>query len=184
VAGVLSGRGISPGLLRAASGESLHHLQRQAESGEPEKGTAGILQESLMAGGKLTGVRMFDSDMNLKSESFFVRRRAFLVGLASTLGGLFVWSWRRQPVVAASAQGGPAQEVTVVQFSDEGQRLKKVRVPKVVKSEEEWRKQLSSNAFDITRHADTEMAFSGQYWNLHDKGMYRCICCDNPLFSS
>jgi len=127
---------------------------------------------------------MFDSDMNLKSESFFVRRRAFLVGLASTLGGLFVWSWRRQPVVAASAQGGPAQEVTVVQFSDEGQRLKKVRVPKVVKSEEEWRKQLSSNAFDITRHADTEMAFSGQYWNLHDKGMYRCICCDNPLFSS
>ena len=38
--------------------------------------------------------------------------------------------------------------------------------------------------FDITRHADTEIAFSGKYWNLHDKGIYRCICCDKALFSS
>ena len=37
---------------------------------------------------------------------------------------------------------------------------------------------------DITRNADTEIAFSGKYWNLHDKGMYRCICCDNALFDS
>ncbi|PYX89406.1 MAG: peptide-methionine (R)-S-oxide reductase, partial [Acidobacteria bacterium] len=34
------------------------------------------------------------------------------------------------------------------------------------------------------RHADTELAFTGQYWKLHDKGLYRCICCDNALFSS
>ena len=50
--------------------------------------------------------------------------------------------------------------------------------------EAEWKAQLSPNAFDITRHADTELAFTGQYWNLHEKGIYRCICCDNALFSS
>jgi peptide-methionine (R)-S-oxide reductase len=75
-------------------------------------------------------------------------------------------------------------EVTIVQFSDDGRRLDKVKVPKVVKTEEEWRKQLPPGVFDITRHADTEFAYSGKYWNLHDKGIYRCICCDNALFSS
>ena len=119
-----------------------------------------------------------------QDESFLVRRRAFLFGSAATLGGLFLWSWRQHPVIAAASTQGASGEVSIVQFSDEGQRLKKVQVPKVVKSEEEWRKQLSGNAFDITRHADTEMAFTGQYWNLHDKGLYRCICCDNALFNS
>jgi peptide-methionine (R)-S-oxide reductase len=62
--------------------------------------------------------------------------------------------------------------------------LKKVQIAKVIKASEEWRKQLSANAYDITRNADTEMAFSGAYWNLHEKGLYRCICCDNALFDS
>jgi peptide-methionine (R)-S-oxide reductase len=53
-----------------------------------------------------------------------------------------------------------------------------------VKTSDEWRQQLSANAYDITRNADTEMAFTGQYWNLHDTGIYRCICCDNALFAS
>ena len=69
-------------------------------------------------------------------------------------------------------------------FSDAGERLKTVQVPKVIKSDAEWKKQLTPNAFDITRRADTELAYSGKYWNLHDKGLYRCICCDNALFSS
>lgn len=83
--------------------------------------------------------------------------------------------------VAASSE--PA-EVTVILFSSSGQRLKEVQIAKVIKSAAEWRKQLSANAYDITRNADTEMAFSGQYWNLHEKGLYRCICCDNALFDS
>jgi peptide-methionine (R)-S-oxide reductase len=86
----------------------------------------------------------------------------------------------------AAAHGAPNElkDVTVVLFSDAGQRLKEERIPKVVKTEDEWRKQLSGNAFDITRRADTEIAFSGKYWDLHDKGLYRCICCDNALFDS
>jgi peptide-methionine (R)-S-oxide reductase len=91
---------------------------------------------------------------------------------------------RKPRLARATASREAPHEVTIVQFSDAGERLKTVHVPKVVKSEDEWRKQLTANAFDITRHADTEFAYSGKYWNLHDKGLYRCICCDNALFSS
>jgi peptide-methionine (R)-S-oxide reductase len=59
-----------------------------------------------------------------------------------------------------------------------------VRLPKIVKSDAEWKRQLSGNAFDITRRADTEMAYTGSYWNLHQRGIFRCICCDTALFSS
>jgi peptide-methionine (R)-S-oxide reductase len=125
---------------------------------------------------------MFGSDQS--KDTFLVRRRAFLIGSASTLAGLFVWSMRGPQVLVADAAKGTPQEVTIVEFSDSGKRLKTVRVPMVVKTEEEWRKQLSPNAFEITRHADTEIAFTGKYWNMHEKGLYRCICCDNALFSS
>ncbi len=39
-------------------------------------------------------------------------------------------------------------------------------------------------AYEITRQAGTERPYSGEYWNLHERGIYRCICCDTPLFSS
>jgi peptide-methionine (R)-S-oxide reductase len=125
---------------------------------------------------------MFDSELDKNPGN--IRRRAFLVASASALGGVMLWSLRKPHVLEVSAANESPKEVTIVQFSDDGKKLKAVHVPKVVKTEDEWRKQLSSNAFDITRHADTEFAYSGQYWNLHDKGLYRCICCDNALFSS
>jgi len=129
---------------------------------------------------------MFDSDHKPTNEgSIDVKRRVFLASAAAAIGGLVFWQWRKPaPLAAAHAASTELKEVTVVLFSDSGQRLKQVRIAKVVKTEEEWRKQLSGNAFDITRHADTEIAFSGKYWNLHDKGIYRCICCDNALFDS
>jgi peptide-methionine (R)-S-oxide reductase len=114
-----------------------------------------------------------------------IPRRVFLATSLATIAGLALWQWRKPATLAAAhAASGESKDVTVVLFSDAGERLKKERIPKVVKTEDEWRKQLSSNAFDITRHADTEIAFSGKYWNLHDKGLYRCICCDNALFDS
>ena len=125
-----------------------------------------------------------------KSEAPNLQRRAFVATSMATLAGLALWQWRKPAVLrAASAAAGEQavgqpKEVTVVLFSEAGERLKQVRVARVVKTEDEWRKQLGENAFDITRHADTEFAFSGKYWNLHEKGLYRCICCDNALFSS
>jgi peptide-methionine (R)-S-oxide reductase len=124
---------------------------------------------------------MFESNRDKGDSS--VTRRMFLGSMGAALGGVLFLSWRR-PFKAAAAENAQPGEVTIVQFSDGGQRLQKVKVAKVVKTEDEWRKQLPSGAFAITRHADTELAYSGKYWNLHDKGIYRCICCDNALFSS
>ncbi|MBZ5535191.1 MAG: peptide-methionine (R)-S-oxide reductase MsrB [Acidobacteriia bacterium] len=55
---------------------------------------------------------------------------------------------------------------------------------KVVKSEAEWRKLLSPEQFEVTRKQGTERAFTGEYWDNHEKGTYQCVCCDNDLFSS
>jgi len=127
---------------------------------------------------------MFESD-DEQDATKLEKRRTFLTLAASAVAGGLLWSLRT-PVVrgaAPTARGTPG-DVTIVQFSDDGKRLQKVRLAKVVKSEEDWKKMLSPLAFDITRHADTERAFTGQYWNLHEKGLYRCVCCDNALFSS
>jgi peptide-methionine (R)-S-oxide reductase len=112
------------------------------------------------------------------------RRRVFLLGAGAVLGGSFLWHWRNVRVIAAAVPKSQPGEVTIVQFSDDGKRLAKATIPRVVKTDEEWRKQLPSGVFEITRHADTEIAYSGKYWRLHDNGIYRCICCDNALFSS
>jgi peptide-methionine (R)-S-oxide reductase len=125
---------------------------------------------------------MFESKPSAEAAS--QSRRRFLLGAGAALGGLALYSIRRRPMSAAAAAKNEPAEVTIVQFSDDGKRLAKVKITRVVKAEDEWRKQLSSNAFEITRHADTEFAYSGKYWNLHDKGIFRCICCDNALFSS
>ena len=57
-------------------------------------------------------------------------------------------------------------------------------VKKVVKSEEEWRTELTSEQFEISRNKGTERAFSGEYNNCKDAGTYRCIGCGQELFSS
>ena len=110
------------------------------------------------------------------------RRRAFLATSLATLAGLALWQWRKPRVLAAASAEG--KEVAIVLFSDSGERSRSVHVPKIVKTADEWRKQLSPNVYDITRNADTEIAFSGKYWSLHENGIYRCICCDNALFDS
>jgi peptide-methionine (R)-S-oxide reductase len=124
---------------------------------------------------------MFDSDRG--EGEINQGRRLILMGAGAVLGGAALWSLRKPHMIAAAAKTEPG-EVTIVQFSDEGKRLAKVKIAKVVKSEDEWRKQLPSGVFEITRHADTEIAYTGKYWNLHDKGIFRCVCCDNALFSS
>ena len=55
---------------------------------------------------------------------------------------------------------------------------------KVTKTDQEWQAQLSPQEFQITRRAGTEPAFSGVYWDTKTPGIYRCKCCDTPLFDS
>jgi peptide-methionine (R)-S-oxide reductase len=61
---------------------------------------------------------------------------------------------------------------------------KMVMTNKVVKTDEEWRKQLTPEQFHVTRKKGTERAFTGKYWNNHEKGMYQCVCCGQNLFDS
>ncbi|MGH9998281.1 MAG: peptide-methionine (R)-S-oxide reductase MsrB [Nitrosopumilaceae archaeon] len=55
---------------------------------------------------------------------------------------------------------------------------------KVLKSDDEWKKQLTDEQYNVTRKKGTEMAFTGQYVNTKDKGGYKCVCCGNMLFKS
>ncbi|HXD22117.1 MAG TPA: peptide-methionine (R)-S-oxide reductase MsrB [Gemmatimonadaceae bacterium] len=106
-----------------------------------------------------------------------ISRRGFLAGALALAGAPFVLAFRSAPPPGA---GG----VLIAQFDDAGVKTGVSRVPKVVKSEAEWRKQLSPLAFSVTRRRDTEFAFTGAFWNLHEQGIFRCICCDTALFTS
>lgn len=57
-------------------------------------------------------------------------------------------------------------------------------VDKIVKTDEQWQSQLTQEQFLITRKAHTERPFTGMYWDEEAKGVYRCICCESPLFVS
>ncbi len=61
---------------------------------------------------------------------------------------------------------------------------KQDKAEKIVKSEEEWRTQLTPQQYQITRRHGTERAFTGLYWNCKTDGIYGCICCGQPLFES
>ena len=55
---------------------------------------------------------------------------------------------------------------------------------KVQKTDAEWRAMLDTMEYQVTRHAATERAFTGKYWDHHEHGIYRCVCCGTPLFES
>ncbi|MGC9516992.1 MAG: peptide-methionine (R)-S-oxide reductase MsrB [Methanomicrobiales archaeon] len=57
-------------------------------------------------------------------------------------------------------------------------------VDKVIKSDEEWRKLLSPEEFNVARKKGTEIAFTGKYHDCHEEGIYKCVCCGTDLFSS
>jgi peptide-methionine (R)-S-oxide reductase len=128
------------------------------------------------------------------SSSGNTSRRAFLFSAMAAVGGLYLLimgffskksnTAEMNPQKSGGAAAGQSREVTIVEFADNGERKETVHVPKLVKSDAEWQQQLSPNAYSITRHDDTEMAFTGQYWNNHEQGIYRCICCGTALFNS
>lgn len=112
-----------------------------------------------------------------------MRRRTFLkasfgipAGVGLTLAGF--------SVTPALGRTKAAKLVKIVDFTNTGQRKGIIEVEKVQKSDAEWRQQLTPEQYDVTRHGGTERAFTGKYWNNHEHGIYRCVCCGNALFSS
>jgi peptide-methionine (R)-S-oxide reductase len=86
-------------------------------------------------------------------------------------------------VAARAAKSGRLQ-VTIVRFSDVGVRGATETVDKVVLPDSAWKEKLTPEEFQVTREAGTESPFHNRYWNNHEKGLYRCVCCANALFSS
>ncbi len=112
-------------------------------------------------------------------------RRAFLVTSGAALAGFALWSYETDEAARVeAAPKGPPKQVTIVEFSDSGERKGETPVLMVQKTEAEWKQQLSRASFEITRHEGTEQPFTGELLNVHDKGVFRCICCDTALFSS
>jgi len=74
--------------------------------------------------------------------------------------------------------------VHIVEFDDAGARLRVARVAKVVRTDAQWRAQLTPLQFEVARQRGTERAYQNEYYNLHETGLFRCICCGNALFSS
>jgi peptide-methionine (R)-S-oxide reductase len=130
-------------------------------------------------------VAMFKSDMEGENSRRSVGRRTFLLASGAAVVGLAWWHYERpEPARAEPAPAGQPKQVTIVEFTDAGERKGTISVLTIQRTDAEWRKQLSSDSFEVTRHAGTERAFTGELLNVHDKGVFRCICCDTALFSS
>ncbi len=102
---------------------------------------------------------------------------ALIIALAALAGDA-------NPPVKAAEQTNQAPTVEVRFLDDKGQPGPKVTVPKVIKTEAEWRKQLTAEQYAITRDQGTERAFCGAFFDNHKPGVYTCVCCGLPLFTS
>jgi peptide-methionine (R)-S-oxide reductase len=118
-----------------------------------------------------------------------ITRRSLIFGTA-TVGAYSLLMGVQRALVAAFSNGDPTPTnansgpVTVIKFADDGTRLSAEKLPRVIKTADEWKKQLSASSYDVTRRAGTEWAFSGPLDHQYSPGLYRCIDCDNALFDS
>jgi peptide-methionine (R)-S-oxide reductase len=96
----------------------------------------------------------------------FKRRAIVPVVLVLALAAALFWTWR---------------------WRGSGDPIERIGVPmngKVEKTDAQWREQLTTEQYHVTRRKGTERAFSGAYWNTKDDGVYTCVCCGQPLFDS
>ncbi|HTY55860.1 MAG TPA: peptide-methionine (R)-S-oxide reductase MsrB [Candidatus Binataceae bacterium] len=110
---------------------------------------------------------------------------AAMIALPAVLSLGFEFSARADdPNAGPNVPGRQPIRVRLVEFDDSGKRKGTVMADKVVKTDAEWKKMLTPEEYEVTRQKGTERPFTGKYAESHDKGVYRCVCCGNALFSS
>jgi methionine-R-sulfoxide reductase len=103
------------------------------------------------------------------------------------LAGLAVGCGAQPPVQTPAASTNANTNTLMVQvrlLDEKGQPGPVISTPKVVKTDAEWRKQLTDDQYRIARNKGTEPAFCGAFYDQHKPGVYYCVCCGLPLFTS
>ena len=125
------------------------------------------------------------------SSSMPMNRRRFVTSAVIVAGSLAGGRWLVTARAAASSTPGSAPPaaaagglLTIENFAATGRSTGLVKIGKLVKSDVEWRTQLAPLAYRVTRRADTEAPFSGEYAESRADGLYRCVCCATALFDS
>jgi peptide-methionine (R)-S-oxide reductase len=113
-------------------------------------------------------------------QDFTSSRRRFLLCAAVAPLGLSLDACAR----AADKVTPQSADVLIENFSAAGVSAGTVRMPRIVKTDEEWRQQLADLSFLVARRSGTERPFTGKYNDHHADGTYRCICCATTLFDS
>src|ERR1700683_2747014 len=128
---------------------------------------------------------MFEGGLAREQRTGNVTRRVFLFGAAAATAGAVAWrySGSRRMLANAATDHRPVN-VAIAEFSAAGARHGVASVPRIIKSDDQWRAQLGRGVYEIARERDTEFAFSGEYWDSEEKGLFRCVCCGTALFSS
>jgi peptide-methionine (R)-S-oxide reductase len=112
---------------------------------------------------------------------FSATRRAFLLAGAAA-GGVYLLTRRGRAATLSAPKRGPT--VRIETFTPSGRSLGVSELPRVAKTDAEWRAQLSPAAYQVTRHEGTEPAFSGKYAESRGDGLYVCVCCATVLYDS
>ena len=113
----------------------------------------------------------------MKSTAFKVMALAAIAGICFVV--FVASSGARQKRSPAKAKSG-SSTIKLYSVAQKGFIMSE----KIDKPDAEWQKQLTPEQYQVTRKKGTERAFTGEYWDNHEKGLYKCVCCGTDLFTS